>query len=350
MVREDPRRRGLLYAGTETGVYVSFDDGAAWQSLRLNMPVVSVHDISVHDDDLAIATHGRAFWILDDVTPLRQLAVDASPAARLFAPRAAVRTRPYNDEAESSPPEVPLGQNPPYGAAIDYVVPAGERGSVGLVIADASNHIVRAWSSTDTVTPPDPNGVDFPAYWLPAPARLSAEPGMHRFVWDFHAASTATGRRRRGGGGPYAPPGNYIVHLSIAGTTIVQPLLVRRDPRVRASDADLRAQYALARDVDALLVRVQAAVSQANDARKKPGADVGKIDAIAGKPGGQAPGGPGAPATAFTTLSWYASALTDLYGSIESADAAPTADERTAWSSLRSKAQASLLAWSALAK
>jgi len=350
VVREDPRRRGLLYAGTETGVYVSFDDGAAWQSLRLNMPVASVHDISVHDDDLAIATHGRAFWILDDVTPLRQLAVDASPAARLFAPRAAVRTRPYNDEAESSPPEVPLGQNPPYGAAIDYVVPAGERGAVGLVIADASNHIVRAWSSSDAAALADPNSVDFPAYWLPAPARLSAEPGMHRFMWDFHAASTATGRRRRGGGGPYAPPGHYIVHLSVAGTTIVQPLVVRRDPRVRVTDADLRAQYALARNVDALLARVQAAVSQANEARKKPGADVAKIDAIAGKPGAQAPGGPGAPATAFTTLSWYASALADLYGSIESADAAPTADERAAWSSVRTKAEAALIAWSALAK
>jgi hypothetical protein len=138
--------------------------------------------------------------------------------------------------------------------------------------------------------------------------------------------------------------------LSVAGTTIVQPLLVRRDPRVRASDAGLRAQYALARDVDALLARVQAAVSQANEARKKPGAEIAKIDAIAGKPGGQAPGGPGAPATTFTTLSWYASALADLYGSIESADAAPTADERRAWSSLRTKAEAALLAWNALAK
>src|SRR6202163_2564240 len=127
VVREDPQRRELLYAGTETGVYVSFDDGAAWQSLRLNMPVVSVHDISVHGDDLAIATHGRAFWILDDVTPLRQLASNAAPDARLFAPADAVRTRPYSDEAESSPPEVPMGENPPVGAPIDYVVPAGER-------------------------------------------------------------------------------------------------------------------------------------------------------------------------------------------------------------------------------
>jgi photosystem II stability/assembly factor-like uncharacterized protein len=342
VVREDPRRRGLLYAGTETGVYVSFDDGAAWQSLRLNMPVVSVHDISVHGDDLAIATHGRAFWILDDVTPLRQLAADAAPDARLFAPADAVRTRPYNDEAEASPPEVPLGENPPYGATIDYVVPAGEHGAVGLVIANAAGHIVRAWSSTDAVTPVDPNSVEYPAYWIVPPARLSAEPGMHRFVWDFHSATTSTGRRRRGGGGPFVPPGRYALHLTVAGRTMVQPLTIRRDPRVHATDADLVAQYALAHDVDVLLSRVQRALVQAADARKKPGADIAKINAIAGAPGATSP--------TFTTLSWYASALSDLLASIESADTAPTIDERAAWASLRPKSEAALAAWSALAK
>jgi photosystem II stability/assembly factor-like uncharacterized protein len=345
VVREDPRRRGLLYAGTETGVYVSFDDGAAWQSLRLNMPVASVHDISVRDDDLAIATHGRAFWILDDVTPLRQLAADASPGARLFAPRTAVRTRPYSDEAEASPPEVPVGENPPYGAPIDYVVPAGERGAVGLVIADAAGRIVRAWASGDAAKPVDPATVDYPAYWLPPPAHLPAEPGMHRFFWDFHAASTATGRRRRGGAGPLAPPGRYTVHLTAGGRTVTQPLVLRRDPRIRATDADLVAQYALARDVDTLLARVQRAVAQATEMRKKPGADVAQIDKLAG-PVAE----PGAPPTSFTSLRWYASALSDLFGSVESADAAPTADERAAWSSLRPKAEAALSAWDALAK
>ncbi|MEA2786901.1 MAG: hypothetical protein QOF71_3005 [Candidatus Eremiobacteraeota bacterium] len=340
VVREDPRRRGLLYAGTETGVFVSFDDGAAWQSLRLNMPVASVHDISVHGDDLAIATHGRAFWILDDVTPLRQLAANAAPDARLFAPADAVRTRPYNDEAESSPPEVPMGENPPFGAPIDYVVPAGEHGVVGLVIANAAGRIVRAWSSTDAVTPVDPNSVPYPAYWLVQPARLAAEPGMHRFVWDFHSATTSSGRRRRGGGGPFVPPGRYAVHLTVGGRTLIQPLTIRRDPRIHATDADLVAQYALAHDVDALLARVQRAVTQAADARKKPGADVAKINAVAGAPG----------TTSFTTLSWYASALNDLLGSIESADSAPTADERAAWASLRPKSEAALLAWTAVLK
>lgn len=351
VVREDPLRRGLLYAGTETGVYVSFDDGVAWQSLRLNMPVASVHDISVRDGDLAIATHGRAFWILDDVTPLRALAADASPRARLFAPRDAFRLRPFNDEAESSPPEVPLGENPPYGAPLDYVVPAGASGPVTLSIADVSGNVLRAWSSADTPKPVDPVTVDYPAYWLPAPERLSAQPGMHRFAWDLHVASNATGRRRRrNGNGPFAPPGRYLVRLTVDGRTLTQPLLLRRDPRVHATDADLRAQYALAHDVDALLVRVQAAVAQAKDARKKPGADVARIDAIAGPPESTDPrNSVGAPPASFTTLSWYATALADLEASVESADAAPTPNERAAWSSLRPKVHAALRAWSALA-
>jgi hypothetical protein len=267
-----------------------------------------------------------------------------------------VRTRPYSDEAESSPPEVPVGENPPFGAPIDYIVPAGERGVVGLVIANAAGRIVRAWSSTDAVTPVDPNSVQYPAYWIVAPAKLQAEPGMHRFVWDFHSATTSTGRRRRGGGGPFVPPGRYSVHLTIAGRTLVEPLTIRRDPRIHATDADLVAQYALAHDVDTLLARVQRAVTQAADARKKPGADVAKINAVAGAPGttrgaavAKNTGGAGAPATtSFTTLSWYASALNDLLGSIESADSAPTADERAAWTSLRPKSEAALRAWTAV--
>ena len=174
VVREDPRRRGLLYAGTEHGVYVSFDDGGAWQSLRLNMPVVSVHDLIVHDDDLAIATHGRSFWILDDVAPLRELAANAAPETRLFAPRDVVRTRPYSDEAEASPPETPLGENPPYGAPIDYVVPAGSHGAVQLSIADAGGAVLRAWSSADPAAAPNPNAAPYPAYWLVPPSRPAA--------------------------------------------------------------------------------------------------------------------------------------------------------------------------------
>jgi photosystem II stability/assembly factor-like uncharacterized protein len=351
VVREDPQRRGLLYAGTETGVFVSFDDGRSWQSLRLNLPVVSVHDIAVHGSDLALATHGRGFWILDDVAPLRQLAADPSAGARLFRPGDAVRIRPYDDEAEASPPEVPMGENPPNGAYIDYVVPAGASGAVTLEIVDPAGRLVRSWSSGDTAAPADPNSVAFPAYWVVAPAALSALPGMHRFVWDFHAAASATGRRRRRAGGPLVPPGRYTVRMTVGGHTASRPLVVRRDPRIAASEADLIAQYALARDIDAELARVQAAVTQAAEARKKPGADVARIDAIAGVPPADDPrNSVGTPATRFTTLRWYAAALGELYGSLESADTAPAADERAAWASLRTRAEAALRAWGQLPK
>ncbi|HEX3465929.1 MAG TPA: hypothetical protein VHS78_17915 [Candidatus Elarobacter sp.] len=351
VVREDPKRRGLLYAGTEHGVYASFDDGASWRSLRLNMPVVSVHDLIVHDDDLAIATHGRAFWILDDVEPLRQLAAGPPNGAWLFAPRAAVRLRPYNDEAEASPPETPLGENPPYGALIDYIVPPGTSGPVQLSIADASGTMLRTWSSADAPATTDPNTVDYPAYWLVTPQRPSAQPGMHRFAWDFHAAGSATGRRRRGGAGPLVPPGRYTVGLTAGGRTMTQPIVIRRDPRLHATDADLRAQYALAREIDALLARVQAAVAESVEARKKPGANLTQTDAIAGAPPSSDPrNSVGTPATTFTTLRWYASALGDLFDSVESADTAPTTDQRTRWTTLHADAQRALQHWSTVPK
>ncbi len=346
VVREDPQRRGLLYAGTEKGVYVSFDDGQTWQSLRLNMPQCSVHDLIVKNDDVAIATHGRAFWILDDVTPLRQLAANAVGGSRLFAPAVAVRFRPYNDEAEASPPEVPMGANPPYGAPIDFLLPNGAR-TVRLAIADANGAVLRQWSSADAVATPDPNAVDYPAYWLAAPARVPTAPGMHRWFWDMHAAPQSTGRRRRrSGDGTFVPPGSYRITLTIDGRASTQTLIVRRDPRVHASDADLRAQYTLARAVDRQLARVQAAVADADAARKKPGANLARIDAIAGAPPVVDPrNSVGTPARTFTTLRWYASALADLFGSVESADAAPTADERAAWARVRAGSDAALRAW-----
>ncbi|HEX3549808.1 MAG TPA: hypothetical protein VHT53_05500, partial [Candidatus Elarobacter sp.] len=347
-VREDPVRRGLLYAGTETGVFVSFDDGVSWQSLQQNLPTVSVRDLVVRDGDLAIATHGRALWVLDDLEPLRELAADRSGAARLFAPRDVVRVAPYNDEAEASPPETPEGENPPYGAPIDYVVPRDVHGAVTLQIAGAGGALLREWSSADVARPIDPNSVDFPPAWITVSPRLPAQPGMQRFWWDLHAAGSATGRRRRGGGGPFVAPGRYTVRLTVDGRTFARPLFVRRDPRVRATDAGLRAQFVLAREVDALLGRVQVAVAQGDALRAKPGADLARIDAIVGPPPVRDPrNSVGAPASAFTTLRWYASALGELFGSVESADAAPTADERATWSRLRAAAERSLTAWSA---
>jgi photosystem II stability/assembly factor-like uncharacterized protein len=332
VVREDPVRRGLLYAGTETAVYVSFDDGRSWESLRQNMPVVSVRDISVRDGDLAVATHGRAFWILDDVEPLRALAAHFSGA--LFPVRTAVRVRPGNDEAEASPPELPLGENPPYGALIDYVVPASAHGALTLTIRDAHGAVVRHWSGGDAISRTDPSSVDYPAYWLTPIVPPAADPGMHRFAWDF-----ALGHP----GGVLAPPGRYTVTLAVGGRTYTQPLVVERDPRVHASDADLVAQTALATQVDALRTRVIAAIAATDAARARPGADLSRIDALAGAPPVEDPrNSVGVAETRFTTLRYYRRALGELQASIESADTAPTLDERAAWSTLRTGTEAAL--------
>ena len=342
-VREDPVRRGLLYAGTETGVYVSFDDGAHWQSLRLGMPVVSVRDLVVHGGDLAIATHGRAFWVLDDIEPLRELAADASNRARLFAPLAAIRMRAGNDEAEASPPETPVGENPPDGAYVDYVVPAGAPGVVSLEVRDAAGAVVRHAASDDVPKPVDPADVPFPAYWIVTPQPPSASPGMHRYVWDFHAGDPD---------GPLAPPGRYTVRMTIAGRTFAQPLVIRRDPRVAASDTDLVQQFVAARAVDALRAKVRAALADAAKLRAaKPGLRA-RIDAIAGAPlGGDPDDTLGAAALADTaSLRADARLLGELAYAIESADTRPTANERGAFAALAKRTARGLAAWAELAK
>jgi len=338
-VREDPVHRGLLYAGTETGVFVSFDDGASWQPLRLNMPLVPVHDIAVHGSDLAIATHGRAFWILDDVEPLRELTFDPAGRARLFAPRAAIRTRAGDDEAEALPPEVPLGENPPNGAFIDYVVPNGAGGTVALDIVDAHGRSVRHWSSADVVHATDPSEVDFPAFWITEQQRLSAAPGMHRFVWDFHMTD---------GDGPLAPPGTYAVRLSVGGNRLTQRLVLERDPRVRATDQDLIDQAILATIVAGLNQRVGAAIAASAAMRTRPNADVARIDALVGAPPintmANAPFAPERPGT----LRDDARLLSELQDAIESADAAPTSHQLSTWVALRRSVERHLAAWRAL--
>ncbi len=322
VVREDPQQRGLLYAGTEQGVYVSFDDGASWQSLRANMPVVSVRDLIVHDGDLAIATHGRALWVLDDVAPLRALARDRTIGNQvgngrpwLFEASDAFRMRAGNDEAEATPPEIPLGENPVTGANIDYVVPTEARGAITLQIVDVHRAIVRTWSSDDKPKPIDASSVPYPASWIASPQILATSPGMHRFVWDFHLNRPD---------GPLAPPGRYEVHLiarnvSSANAGHVRDMratsfVLKRDPRVRASDRDLVAQYDLARAVDAAKTSIDArvaAIHHTNDDDARPQAALEKALRVRSR------------------------ALGELEASIESADAAPTPPERAAWARLR---------------
>ena len=265
-VREDPKRRGLLFAGTERQVWVSFDDGDHWQSLRQNMPATSIRDLVVKDDDLVVGTHGRSFWILDDITPLRQIdAAVAAADAFLFAPQVATRVRWNQNTDTPLPPEEPAGQNPPEGAILNYWLKATSGGPVTLEILDASGAVVRRFASDDVPAPPV-EGRNIPDYWIRPPQRLAAGAGMHRFAWDLRYPDPAvlqsgypiaaiyrnTPREPRG---PWVPAGQYTVRFTAGGRSHTRPLTVRMDPRVKTSAADLARQHAAAMDVYRALAR-----------------------------------------------------------------------------------------------
>jgi photosystem II stability/assembly factor-like uncharacterized protein len=251
VVREDPKRKGLLFAGTEREVYVSFDDGANWQSLRLNMPATSMRDLIVKDDDLVVATHGRGFWILDNITPLRQLdAAAADAAVTLFAPQVAYRVRWNLNTDTPWPPDEPRGENPPDGAIIDYTLKSAANGPVTLEILDAKGALVRRYSSADPVDRPDPATAAVPLYWYRPLRALPATAGMHRVTWDFHYQPLPGGGGRGGlpiaavpfntvapPNAPWAAPGMYTVKLTVDGKSYTRPLTLKLDPRVKATAA-----------------------------------------------------------------------------------------------------------------
>jgi photosystem II stability/assembly factor-like uncharacterized protein len=244
-VKEDPQRRGLLFAGTELGVFLSFDDGDHWQSLQLNLPPVSMRDLTIHENDLIVATHGRGFWVLDDITPLRQISDDVAKAdAYLFHPAAAINMTPGSENGTPLPRDEALAENPPNGAIIDYFLKSASSGHVTLEILDPSGEIFRRYASDDKATPVSPDALNIPAFWVPAPKVLSAAAGMHRWVWDLRptpppprAGGGAGGGGGGGGfggrGGSLALPGMYTVKLTVGGKSYSQPLKVRMDPRVK---------------------------------------------------------------------------------------------------------------------
>jgi photosystem II stability/assembly factor-like uncharacterized protein len=306
-VREDPARRGLLYAGTETGVYVSFDAGDSWQSLQLDLPVCSVRDLAIRDGDLIIATHGRSFWVLDDLAPLRQASVSGSKAANLLTPETTYRLRAGDDEGTPLPPETPQGENPPTGAPLDYVLAARALTPVVLTIADAAGRVVRRYASDDVVKTVDPATLDIPAFWIVPYAPPVTSAGMHRLYWDL-----------RDGAGTLVPPGRYRARLAVDGTTVERPFDVRSDPRGTASDADLREQYALASDVEALRSRIAA-----------------RFDAAALR---------GATRSELGPLREARERLVELYDALDSGDAPPSPAQRADYAAQSATARALLAA------
>ena len=262
-VREDPKRRGMLFAGTERAVYVSFDDGDHWQSLRLNMPATSVRDVIIKDDDLIAGTHGRGFWILDDITPLRQFDSQALSSATLFKPQTALRVRWDVNTDTPLPPDFAAMPNPPDGAIIDYYLPADAKkvtleilervpGASRASDVNAGATLVR-FSSDDPVPPPDPM-LEIPTYWVRPPQVLSSKAGAHRFLWDMRYPAIPSVKPeypiaaipRDTAPQPTSPwfnPGDYVVVLTVDGHSYPQPLTIKPDPRAKASQADLDAQF-----------------------------------------------------------------------------------------------------------
>jgi photosystem II stability/assembly factor-like uncharacterized protein len=264
-VREDPKRKGLLFAGTETGIFVSHDAGANWESLQLNLPTTPVHDLLIHDNDLVLATHGRAFWILDDISPLRQ-ASDASRKAALWlydpAPAWRVHAAPAPKEMSTS------GQNPPAGAVIYFDVKEKPKAAT-LEILDASGKVVRHYSSTELEPLEEPLDPDDEK----PKNQLEIKPGMNRFVWNLRYEGTPRVKDyylfeyEGGSKGPMALPGKYQAKLTVDGTTLTAPLELKLDPRVKVSPADLEKQFATLIEIRGELTRVYTAANQIMDLR-----------------------------------------------------------------------------------
>jgi hypothetical protein len=396
-IREDPRVKGLLYASTDAQVWVSYDDGASWQSLRRNMPAISVRDLQVKDDstclcsDLIAGTHGRGFWILDDVTPLRQVAAAraalASRTPMLFKPATAVRVRFGTNDPTPWPPELPAGENPPPGALIDYYLPAGVSGPVTLEVLDASGKLVRSYSSTDALLTPDPAvdpaGYDkvcqrnpaatacgLPLYW-PAPQQpLMTTAGAHRFAWDLHfeplgeedpsnqGDEEATGavphRTYPVTNAPWVPAGRYTVRLTAGGVTATQPLVVRMDPRVRTSAASLARVATLTRELYDLAASAHAAADSArglSGRAETPAPLRARLDSLAapkaraGRPARRA-GAVGA----SPTLDQVSAALLAAALGMQAADTGPTSNDLAAAAKAKAEYQAAMKRWGAVGR
>ncbi len=361
-VREDPERKGLLFSGTEQGAYVSFDDGANWESLRLNLPATSVRDLIIKNDDLIVATHGRGFWILDNITPLRQLN-RSQRENLLFKPQTALRVRANLNTDTPLPPDEPAGENPPDGAMIDYFLSKDASGPVTIEVKDRSGQSVRQYSSADAPVRANPKRLKIPSYWIRPLQSVSTKAGMHRFLWDMHYTPvpdvepafpmSATYRNTAPAAtSPWAAPGDYTVMLTVNGKTFSQPLTVAMDPRVKASAAALQEQFDLSwqlyqlrlklapmgkkfDDIAEQLTKLRAKAAERSDVTQK-------LEAFAQTLMKFGPPHPrsGAPPSLFVLES-----TTRLFNDIQGADAAPTAAVKAAVADLDTKVGPMMDAW-----
>jgi hypothetical protein len=368
-VREDPERKGLLFAGTERSVYVSFDDGDHWQALKLNLPPTSIRDLVVHNDDVVVGTHGRSFWILDNITPLRQAGAQvASAPSHLFAPQMTYRIRRNNNTDTPLPPEEPAGQNPPDGAMIDYWLSSGASGSVVLEIRDDAGTLVRRFSSADKPERVNEKELNVPTYWVRPARTLSAAPGMHRFIWDLTYPAPDVLSRDYPISAVYRDtplyplgatvlPGQYKVVLTVAGgKSETQSLTIHMDPRVKTSADDLHRQFELDRKISDALHRDYQAILQVRSLRAqlksvtehKPSpevaAKVANLEAqaavIEGVDGAQFLSTPEG-----RSLVRLNSGLGTLLSALDSADAAPTTQQSAMFADLEKALNTQLAAW-----
>ncbi|HEX6629155.1 MAG TPA: hypothetical protein VF105_14490 [Gemmatimonadaceae bacterium] len=359
-VREDPLKRGLLFAGTERAVYFSLDDGDHWRPLRLNMPATSIRDLVIHDDDIVVGTHGRSFWILDDMTPLRQLNEKPETQDFLFKPKLTYRFRRDKNTDTPLPPDEPAGKNPPDGAIINYRLARDATTPVVIEIVDGNRNVVRTFASTDSIEPIETD-LNVPTYWVRPAQRIAAKKGTHRFVWDLHypppkvlahdyPISAIIHDTPRYPLGPAVLPGDYTVNLRVNGQTFSQPLTVRMDPRARMSPAGLRLQHdigvrmntAIDRDFSALSeVRAQRASlrTQRQGAKAKEVADslVALDSTLAGLENG--------PAGGLARLNEQLATVLDI---VESADMEPTTQTVTAAADLEKTLATALSQWADL--
>jgi photosystem II stability/assembly factor-like uncharacterized protein len=370
-VREDPVRKGLLFAGTENSVWVSFDDGDHWQSLQLNLPHTSMRDLWIYDNDLIVGTHGRSFWILDDISPLREATASLATAdAHLFTPAPAYRVQRDNYTDTPLPPDEPFAANPPDGAVIDYYLARATYVPVTLEILDTHGQLIRKFSSTDK---PDVAEADLkkqliPLYWLRPFPSLSSEAGMHRWVWDLHypapnstrheyPISAIPGDTPRYPLGPTVLPGSYTARLTANGKSYTASFTVKMDPRVNVPAASLENKFQLEMQLALLLSETSRAVLQAESlsepllklsqqasgaTRDSVQAFQNKLTAVLGASAGSA-----APSDE-ATLTRVNGQIAVLYGQVWQVDAPPTVAQSDASAAVEHDAQDVMKRWNAL--